>query len=87
MAVASTPADAGVDARQTGQDDAADRRQHQTDDMDPQIRQLFRARLVVLDHVQLVRRADVGDETFQRAQHGQSNPGSSVSFLENAPTG
>ena len=61
--------DPAVDAGQGGQDHAADRRQAQTHGVDPQVGQSFGARLVVLDHVEVVGRPDSPGQVFQ---HGRT---------------
>ena len=62
-------ADAAVEGRQHRQDDAADRRQGQADDMDPEIGQPLGAGLVVIDHVEGVWRADVLEQSLQAHPH------------------
>ena len=55
--------------RMSAKDDAADRRQTQAHDMNPQIGQTLGARLIMLDHVEVVGRPHPSRQGFQPHQH------------------
>ncbi|MNR42802.1 hypothetical protein D3C85_1613600 [compost metagenome] len=62
-------ADPAVEPGQDRQDDPADRRQAEAHNVDPQVGQSLGARLVMLDHVEVVGGTNPARQGFQPHQH------------------